>query len=83
MARAIAAGARKQFEQALAIDPAFFPAAANLARLDLADKKPDDAKKRFDDVLAKDPKNVAALLAIAELRARGGGSADEVACADR
>ena len=55
------------------------PAAANLARLDLADKKPEDAKKRFDAVLAKDPKNVPALLALAELRARSGGSPDEVA----
>ena len=73
------AGARKSFEQALALDAAFFPAAANLARMDLADKKPEDAKKRFDAVLAKDPKNVAALLALAELRARSGGSPDEVA----
>jgi cellulose synthase operon protein C len=40
------AGASKQFEAALAIDPAFFPAAANLARLDLANKKPEEAKKR-------------------------------------
>ena len=55
------------------------PAAANLARLDLADKKPDDAKKRFEAVLAKDPKNAQALLALAALRARGGGSPDEVA----
>ena len=73
------AGARKSFEQALAVDAAFVPAAANLARLDLADKKPEDAKKRFDAVLAKDPKNAAALLALAELRARSGGSPDEVA----
>jgi putative PEP-CTERM system TPR-repeat lipoprotein len=72
------AGARKNFEKAAAIDPAYFPAAANLARLDLADKKPDEAKKRFDTVLAKDPKNVGAMLAIAELRARSGGSADGV-----
>jgi putative PEP-CTERM system TPR-repeat lipoprotein len=74
-----AAGASKQFEAALAIDPAFFPAAANLARLDLANKKPEEAKKRFDAVLAKDPKNVGALLALAELSARNGGSAEEVA----
>ena len=73
------AGASKQFEAALAIDPAFFPAAANLARLDLANKGPEEAKKRFDAVLVKDPKNVDALVALAELRARSGGSADEVA----
>ena len=73
------AGARASFERALALDAGYFPAAANLARLDLAARKPEDAKKRFDAVLAKDPKHVAALLAIAELRARSGGSPDEVA----
>lgn len=73
------AGARKSFERAAALDPVYFPAASNLARLDLAEKKPQDAKKRFDAVLAKDPKNLAALLAIAELRSMGGGSPDEVA----
>ena len=73
------AGARKSFERAVSLDPAYFPAASNLARLDMAEKKPQDARKRFDNVLAKDPRNVSALLAIAELRAAGGGSADEVA----
>jgi putative PEP-CTERM system TPR-repeat lipoprotein len=73
------AGARKSFERAVSLDPAYFPAASNLARLDMAEKKPQDARKRFDTVLAKDPRNVSALLAIAELRAAGGGSADEVA----
>lgn len=73
------AAARKSFEKALALNPAYFPAAANLASLDLADKKPDDARKRFEGVLAKDPKNVQALLAVADLRARAGGTTEEVA----
>ena len=71
-------GARKSFEKALSINPAFFPAAASLAALDLADKKPDEARKRFDSVLAADPKNTSALLAMAELRANTGGNAEEV-----
>ena len=71
--------ARKSFEKALMIDKGYLPAAANLARLDLVDKKPDDAKKRFEGVLEKDPKSVQALLGLAELRAQAGGSADEVA----
>lgn len=71
--------ARKSFERALALDPAFLPAATALSRLDYAAKKPDDARKRFEGVLAKDPKNIQAMLAIAELRALGGGSVDEVA----
>lgn len=71
-------GARKSFERALQIDPMFFPAVASLAGLDLADKKPQDAKARFDAVLAKDPKNTQALLAQAELAARTGASKEEV-----
>ncbi|MFZ4535511.1 XrtA/PEP-CTERM system TPR-repeat protein PrsT [Propionivibrio sp.] len=71
--------ARKSFEQALVMDPAYFPAAASLANLDLADKKPEEAKKRFESVVAKDPKNVQALLALAELLAKTGGKPEEVA----
>ena len=73
------AGARKSFERSLEIDPAFFPSVAALAALDLADKKPDLARKRFEDVLAKNPKHSQALLALAELRSRAGGPKDEVA----
>jgi len=72
------AGARKSFERALAIDPNFFPATANLARLDLIEKDPAAAQKRFEAVLAKNPKSSQALLALAELRARAKAPADEV-----
>ncbi|HEX6736193.1 MAG TPA: XrtA/PEP-CTERM system TPR-repeat protein PrsT [Azonexus sp.] len=73
------AGARASFEKALSLNPTFFPAAASLATLDLADKKPDDARKRFDAVLAADPRHIQALLSLAELRARNGGNHEEVA----
>ena len=73
------AGARKSFEQALAKNPVYFPAAASLANLDLSDKKPADAKKRFEDILAKDAKNMQAMLALAELQAKTGGKTEEVA----
>jgi len=72
-------GARKSFEKALSINPAFFPAAASLAALDIIEKKPDEAGKRFEKVLAADPKNTQALLAQAELRAANGGTTEEVA----
>ncbi|OQW87955.1 MAG: hypothetical protein BWK72_11135 [Rhodoferax ferrireducens] len=78
LAKRDVAGARKSFERALQIDPMFFPAVASLAGLDLADKKPQDAKARFDAVLAKDPKNAQALLAQAELAARSGATKEEV-----
>lgn len=79
LAKGDAAGARKSFEHALTIDPAYFPAVAGLAGLDMADKKPGDAKKRFEAVLAKDPKNGQAMLALAELAARSGAVPEEVA----
>jgi putative PEP-CTERM system TPR-repeat lipoprotein len=64
------AGARKALEQALAIKPDFFPAAANLARLDIAENKPDAARKLFEAILDKDKKNIQAMLALADLAAR-------------
>ena len=72
-------GARKSFEKALAINPAYIPAATALAQMDLLAKKPDQAQKRFESVLAKEPNNVQAMLALAELQARTGGKPDEVA----
>lgn len=71
--------ARKSFEEALVKNPAYFPAAAALANLDLSAKKPDDAKKRFEAVLAKDATNLQAMLALAELQAKTGGKPEEVA----
>ena len=73
------AAARKSFEQALAIDPTYFSAAASLAALDMRDKKPADAKKRFESLLAKNPKQSQALLALAELAALQSASKEEVA----
>lgn len=61
------ANARASLEKALAIDPLFFPAAANLAQMDLNDKKPADAEARFTTILKKDPKNIGAMTALAEL----------------
>jgi putative PEP-CTERM system TPR-repeat lipoprotein len=72
-------GARKSFERSVSLDPSYFPSVASLAALDLAEKKPDDARKRFEAVLSKNPKNSQALLALAELRARSGGTKEEVA----
>lgn len=71
-------GARKNFEKALSINPAFLPAAVSLAAMDMADKKPEDARKRFESVLATDPKNIGALLALAELKNAAGGKPEEI-----
>lgn len=61
------AAARTHFNKALAIQPGFFPAISNLARLDLQDQKPDKAKKRFEAVLNNDEKNIQAMNALAAL----------------
>lgn len=65
-----AARARDSFGQALKLDPAFFPAAANLAQLDLKDKQPAAARQRFEGILKADPKHLNAMLALADLGLR-------------
>jgi putative PEP-CTERM system TPR-repeat lipoprotein len=73
------AGARQSFEKALSIDPLSFAAAAGLSNLDLREKKPEDARKRFDKLLAADPKNLSTRLAVAKVLAATGASNEEVA----
>lgn len=72
------AAARTSLDKALALKADFFPAAASLAELDLRDKKPDQAAKRFEAVLAKDPKSTPALLALADLKIRTGAKPEAV-----
>lgn len=79
MLRQDAVGARASFERALALDPAYFPAIASLAALDLAEKKPEAARKRFEDLLHTEPSNYRAQLALANLAARAGAPSQEVA----
>ncbi|PKO73954.1 MAG: PEP-CTERM system TPR-repeat protein PrsT [Betaproteobacteria bacterium HGW-Betaproteobacteria-17] len=62
--------ARDSFSQALKLDPAFFPAAANLAQLDLKDKQPAAARQRFEAILKANPKHLNAMLALADLALR-------------
>lgn len=78
LAQKDSAGARKSFERALEIDPDYFPAVASLASLDVIEKKPDDARKRFEAIVAKNPKNSQAWLALAELAAGSGAAKEEV-----
>lgn len=59
--------ARSSFMQALRLDPSFFPAAVNLAQLDLQDKQVVLARKRFEDILKADPEHLNAMLALADI----------------
>ena len=74
-----AAAARASFEKAVAIDPVFVPAVAGLAALDVQDRNPAAARKRFEAVLKIDAKNLGALLALAKLRGVEGAPKSEIA----
>lgn len=58
--------ARKNFDQALTIDSTYFPAVASLAQLDIRDKNPAAARKRFERILDKDKNNYQAMMALVE-----------------
>ncbi|HUW29130.1 MAG TPA: XrtA/PEP-CTERM system TPR-repeat protein PrsT [Sulfuriferula sp.] len=77
------ADARKSFEQALAIKPDFFPAAANLAQLDLQASDPAAARKRFEKLLQHDANNTQSMLALAQLSARAGQEKDYLSWLER
>jgi len=59
--------ARDSFAQALKLDPGFFPAAANLAQLDLKDGQRKAAQQRFESILKTDPRQLNSMLALADL----------------
>jgi putative PEP-CTERM system TPR-repeat lipoprotein len=77
------AAARTSFERALAVDPAYFPAAAALAEIDLRERQPTRATQRFEALLKTEPKNVRALLALATLHERLDDGADVLGLIDR
>jgi putative PEP-CTERM system TPR-repeat lipoprotein len=70
------AGGRAQYERVVAQDPDFLPARLNLAKLDLADGKPDAARLRLLDILKKQPNNADAMFELARLE-EGAGRIDE------
>lgn len=67
-----APSARASFEKALSLQPTYFPAAMNLAQLDLKDKNPSAAQKRLEAFLEKDKDNLQAMLALARLASAQG-----------
>lgn len=76
--------ARAAFEKALSLRPDYLSAAINLARIDLAERRPDDALGRIKAVIDLNPKNVEALLTLAELqRTTGAAPADVLGSLER
>ena len=61
------ARARDSFEQALKLDPKFFPAADSLARLDLAAGQTASARKRYEGILKAEPRHLQAMLSLADI----------------
>lgn len=72
------AGARKNFDAALCQAPDYFPAIDGLAAVDMVERKPEAARKRFEDLLARQPKHAGALLSLANLLAATGGDRGQV-----
>lgn len=72
-------GARKSFEQAVALKPSYVPAVIKLGGLDLIEKKPQAAEARVKNLLRVDPKSVQGWLALADLKRRSGGTPEDVA----
>lgn len=62
----------ESFEAALAKNPAFFPAADNLAKIDLMKGQVDAARKRYLAVLAADERRFDAMMTLASLEQRFG-----------
>jgi len=73
--------ARASFEQALKLDPKYVAAETNLAQLDFAELNLDGARKRFEKLLAADPRNEQALLSYAGILATAKAPAADVRAA--
>jgi cellulose synthase operon protein C len=70
--------ARAAYELALKKDPGLFAVIGALAAVDLLENKPDAAQNRLQASVQADPRNVPALMSLAELRAGRGAESDEV-----
>ncbi|HEU0276529.1 MAG TPA: XrtA/PEP-CTERM system TPR-repeat protein PrsT [Rhodanobacteraceae bacterium] len=70
--------ARKQYDQAIKLDPKNIGALLSLASLDVVEGHAKDAEARYATVLQQDPKNAAAMLALGRLAAQRGDQADAI-----
>ncbi|MDB5935196.1 MAG: prsT, partial [Massilia sp.] len=66
------ANARASFARALELQASYFPAAANLAQLELREKHPEAAKQQLLAFLGKNKTNIDAMTALASLAASAG-----------
>jgi putative PEP-CTERM system TPR-repeat lipoprotein len=73
-----AAQARASFSKAATLQPSYFPAVANLAQLDVSEKKLADADLRLQNFLKLDKKHIGAMTALAELAAAQGKTPEAI-----
>jgi putative PEP-CTERM system TPR-repeat lipoprotein len=73
------AAARKSFDKALELQPNYLPAAYSLAQLDAMQKKPEDARKRYEGMIARERNNEQLYIALADFLVRTGAEPREVA----
>jgi len=78
LAKGESKAARKSFEEALAREGGFFPAVANLVRLDLNEAKSADALQRLEAFVKAQPRDVNGLLALAQLINAQGAKSEDV-----
>lgn len=71
------AAARKAFGEALKRNPDHMPSLMGLTTLDMLDRKPADAKARLTAVVERNAKHAGAMVVLAELNERTGGSVEE------
>ncbi|MDQ2820680.1 MAG: PEP-CTERM system TPR-repeat protein PrsT [Pseudomonadota bacterium] len=76
MARNQVTPARAAFRKAMTLDPAYFPACANLAQLELDDKHPAQARAELLSFLEKNHPGIDAMTALATLSNSEGKAAD-------
>lgn len=72
------AGARAAYTQVLVKDPAFHPSALNLARLDIGEKRFDEARRRLDGMLSKRNNDADVLFEYGMLEQRAGRMAEAI-----
>ena len=69
---------RSSFAQALELQADYVPALNALTALDLAERRPEEARKRYEALTAQHPKNEQLFLALADLMARTGADAKDI-----
>ncbi|MDB5758088.1 MAG: hypothetical protein JWM30_1377 [Burkholderia sp.] len=75
--------ARKSFEEAAKLQPTYFVPVANLAQVDMAEKKPDAARARIEAFLEKDKDNIEAITSLASLAQSQGKTPEAIALLER